>query len=878
MESVVARQVALALESRRDGRGGIDELQSSWERLAEAVETMAEQADQVRVAVNRLPQTNPEHSAAVRAAERLLADDLPVMRRELRAAAERVASVRRRIGRDTVNIGVIGSSKAGKSTLLRAITDLPESVIPSSKDNPTTASRSRIHHEPGPGRAVLNLRTWASFREQYLVPLHAVAGLPEAPSTPEAFRAYRYPTQNEVTGASGGKGVTNVTAVPYLNKLYQAQSSLASYLPLLQSGTETLVEPLGKLRPYVAYPRDETDTNRPYHAVQDIFVHCSFPEVDVVGLGLVDLPGAGEAGLDVDRQFLSDLRDDVDLLLQVKKPDTNSAFFTAADHATLNLAESARGDVPLRDFVVAVLNRDERLDPDLWANAVDKTETATRVHGVQVLLCNASNAGKVRSDLLPAVLTLLGERLAGMDAAAVAGARARARQAAHRANSLGDSLLDAFGALHGMVPGGQLQFRGPAMALRLDLAGDLAKVVDDYDARLKRGEGSPETITAVATAVAEARDWIKKGFGRGSLQTWLAEQHNPSIAFPERQREQQFAIARAELARVFAKVDGSLDASVGNMWDAVTTALRGRLKDAAVPPCTPENAGEALRELLGHLSRGDQPTLHRAVSDLVDIRANYGSVFLRVCQPIIAQVRISHADGGLRNAAAAMHAVAGLVEEPAPAVAETPWWQQVDSPANHRGPRSRPWSTAATSAAAPGSAPGPSTPAASASSPALANGVADTADRRARELAEELDGLLTEVVGLLEQALRQEAVAMTAVLDAAVNHFQDRATLTPGVENEYETLPDPIRRRIWPELFDGPGPAAAAALARAEEAVHAARAAAGRGTRRPSPQPDEHDRPVAHAGQVCARDAEPADGVQRRRAAGDGDQVHGRPA
>lgn len=818
MESVVARQVALALESRRNGRGGIDSLQSSWERLAEAVETMAEQADQVRIAVNRLPQPNPEHSAAVRAAERLLADDLPAMRRELRAAAERVASVRRRIRRDTVNIGVIGSSKAGKSTLLRAVTDLPESVIPSSKDNPTTASRSRIHHEPGPGRAVLNLRTWTSFREQYLVPLHAVAGLPEAPSTPEAFRAYRYPAQNEALGVAGQKGVTEVTAQPYLNKLREAQSSLASYLPLLQSGTDSLVESLGKLRPYVAYPAHETDTNRPYHAVQDIFVYCSFPEVDVVGLGLVDLPGAGEAGLDIDRQFLRDLRDDVDLLLQVKKPDSNSAFFTAADHATLNLAESARGDVPLRDFVVAVLNRDTNLDPRSWANAVDKTETATRVHGVQVLLCNAVDAGKVRSDLLPAVLTLLGERLAGMDAAAVAGARARARQAAQRARSLGDSLLAAFGALHGMVPGGQLQFRAPAMALRLKLTGDLATIVDDYDARLKRGEGSSETITEVSAAVAEARDWIKKGFGRGSLETWLAEQHEPSIAYPERQREEQFAIARAELARIFARVDGSLNASVGKMWDAVTTALRSRLTDAAVPPCTPETAGEALRDLLGHLNRGDQPTLCRAVSDLADIRANYGSVFLRVCQPIIAQVRISYANGRLQQAAAAMHAAADVVEEVAPAVAETPWWQLIDGPANHSGPAPRPW----TAGAAP--TPAPSTPARSAPSPT--NGVEDTADRRARDLAEELDGLLTEVVGLLELALRREAVAMTAVLDAAVNHFQDRATLTPGVENEYETLPDPIRRRIWPELFDGPGPAAAAALARAEEAVQAARAAA----------------------------------------------------
>ncbi len=63
-----------------------------------------------------------------------------------------LVAIRNRIDRDTVNIGVIGRAKAGKSTLLRTITDLGEEAIPSTELNPTTAARSRILHSPRPGR------------------------------------------------------------------------------------------------------------------------------------------------------------------------------------------------------------------------------------------------------------------------------------------------------------------------------------------------------------------------------------------------------------------------------------------------------------------------------------------------------------------------------------------------------------------------------------------------------------------------------------------------------------------------------------------------------------------------------------------------------
>ena len=124
----------------------------------------------------------------------------------LDACSDHVSTLRRRVHRETVNIGVIGITGAGKSTLLRRITGLGEEQIPSNEYTSTTAAPCRIFHDRGfgPGRACLTL--------------------------------------------------------------------------------------------------------------QAIDVFCPFEDLGAVRLGLVDLPGSGEAGLDVHGRFQQNMRNDVDML------------------------------------------------------------------------------------------------------------------------------------------------------------------------------------------------------------------------------------------------------------------------------------------------------------------------------------------------------------------------------------------------------------------------------------------------------------------------------------------------------------------------------------------------------------------------------------
>ncbi len=77
-----------------------------------------------------------------------------------------------RFSRDTVNVGVSGSARMGKSTLLQSVSGLDDRHIPTGKDLPVTAVRSRIHHSPAARRAVLKLHSRESFLTEIVQPYH----------------------------------------------------------------------------------------------------------------------------------------------------------------------------------------------------------------------------------------------------------------------------------------------------------------------------------------------------------------------------------------------------------------------------------------------------------------------------------------------------------------------------------------------------------------------------------------------------------------------------------------------------------------------------------------------------------------------------------
>jgi hypothetical protein len=797
MEKEIRASIAAALENRRAQREPIGRLEDAWLALSEGIESLVMTLGETSARLTRLRQPTGEQATLAREIEAQPgADDIRELRQAIAALTPDLVAIRKRVGRDTVNIGVIGRAKAGKSTLLRTITNLGTDAIPSTELNPTTAARSRILHSPGRAEAEIALLTWDEFRASYLAPLHRDAGCEgPVPPTPDAFASHRYENMQQLSPGERDDGL--LSKQKFLERLHCAQDSFASYRPLLTGRDRKLtIGQLNDLRPFVAYPLDPADTHRPYHAVRDIRIFCEFPEVDVENLMLVDLPGAGEAGLDIDRQFLQDLKNEVDVLLQVKRPGPNDAYFGDPDWEILDLANEARMGVDRHDFVSIVVNSDPaHLDPAYVNNAVEQTGKIADRNNLRLLKGDVASAADVRQDILGPILQGLADRLAAMDHAAASATLTRANDVAKRAIALSDRLTRQARRWGLLVPDEDQALGAKAKELRNEVARALDSLRQEYDQRVQAGEVVRETAEGITQAKQRLLGWADAGFGLGDAGHWFAVIEPSMVADPGETRDDQFAVARQKIREEFSRVDGSMATAVSRLQHAVAARLRQHLGETLVP------AGELPLQALVHTTQQQRlETLRSAIQELVEFRT-YGNIFLRVGRPIVNGISATQ----IRSPIAAAEAFTEFTAEVAADLSGQP------GAAGRRPARSGSWkeSVKTIGRAAGG---GPAVDAAfmaaevaTAAMPVVTSviGKGPPADDSAAGLHASLTDAFRRAVDEIEQRMHAEARGLTEVLASVMDQFFDRFAHTPGVEAEFERLCAPVRRELWRDIFDG---------------------------------------------------------------------------
>ena len=198
-----------------------------------------------------------------------------------------------RFGRDTVNIGVSGEARVGKSTTLQKFSGLTDTQIPTGKGLPVTAVRSEIFNSVDE-RAEVTFRDQETFIAEYIRPLLEIVNkhldVPLAVDTMAGLRTSKFP---ETLGSN-----VDSVSTDSLSRLLDAQKSIDTYAPRLTGGLKQVA--LDDLRSYVAYPSKEdldtekatgTPSSRSYIAVESVKIFCHFPRLEGVKIGLVDLPG-----------------------------------------------------------------------------------------------------------------------------------------------------------------------------------------------------------------------------------------------------------------------------------------------------------------------------------------------------------------------------------------------------------------------------------------------------------------------------------------------------------------------------------------------------------------------------------------------------------
>ena len=264
--------------------------------------------------------------------------------------------------RDTLNIGVSGAARTGKSTTLQHITGLTDLQIPSGGLNPVTAVRSEIYNSPRQ-EAVVSFKTEREFIEGYVRP--HVANVNEFLQEGQRLSIGSLGALKTALLPEKLAGSPSTAATDSLKRLREAQRSAATYEGYLGAAEKTVR--LDDVRAYVTYPEAGLENleamggaaaDRRYLAVKLVREYCQFPNLGAAKVGLVDLPGLGEIGNSASEVHLKGLESRVDQIFLVMRPTAAKAFADSEVACNLDQLDGIQPAVRRGDLVIAGINKD----------------------------------------------------------------------------------------------------------------------------------------------------------------------------------------------------------------------------------------------------------------------------------------------------------------------------------------------------------------------------------------------------------------------------------------------------------------------------------------------------------------------------------------
>jgi hypothetical protein len=310
-----------------------------------------------------------------------------------------------RFDRPTLNIGVIGLARQGKSTFLKTLSGLDEEV-PSREGLPCTSVQSIVTHAPEQEkRARVHFYTEVAFMTKIINPYCTALGYHDFASLQE-FRDMSFPP------APSNPRLESIHA--HLVNGYH--KNLKDYSSRLVSSEKIVEIPSEEIPEYVSQtydPISKKATSFVHFAVEKVEIFCEFPEVGVERVALVDMPGLGDTRLGDEERMIKALGEDVDVILLVRKPDPDGDLWS-------------KNDIYLYETAYTVLK--ERLPLDLWSfmvindtglnSEMCKTLEATREETpIRVVASLIKNCKKISeaNEILEEVLEYLTNKIADLD-------------------------------------------------------------------------------------------------------------------------------------------------------------------------------------------------------------------------------------------------------------------------------------------------------------------------------------------------------------------------------------------------------------------------------------------------------------------------------
>ena len=261
-----------------------------------------------------------------------------------------------RLSRPTLNIAVVGMAGQGKSLLLQKITGLTATEIPDSKGSSCTGVRSEVRNDPEVDSARADVFFWDEdeFIREVVAPYFEDEEFQNAyPDLPTPRRLVEFENMHLPELDHEEKiGVRSA-----LDHLWRLKRNLGGYRDYLGKKTEHIGRE--KIRGYVAQYDDQKEPIFAYAAVKNVEITCRFPnEEDVGKLKLIDLPGLGETRKGYERRIVDTLKDEVDLVFVIDKPEVRTDQRDTKREGIYRILQKAFKRLPIDRCSFWVLNHD----------------------------------------------------------------------------------------------------------------------------------------------------------------------------------------------------------------------------------------------------------------------------------------------------------------------------------------------------------------------------------------------------------------------------------------------------------------------------------------------------------------------------------------
>ncbi|MFT4031054.1 MAG: hypothetical protein QM669_01415 [Siphonobacter sp.] len=297
----------------------------------------------------------------------------------------------------TINVGVVGLARQGKSQLISSLTGLDESTIPTGNYGHCIGTRSTIiHSNTSESYGEVYFYDEKSFIDKIITPYYKeLLDLKYLPKNIEEFEKIN------LTPLPENKQENLSNKLKY-ERLQTYKSELNKYRHLLyENGTRKIS--INQIREYIA--QDNKNGERIYYnylAVKEIKIFCAFPYKDMENIAFIDMPGLGDTGILSENQLMEVISNDIDILLFTKMPSGMGDIWKSQEIELYDTIKKTVAEIPIETWGYLLMNhiKSESVNEDNFKNCKQLINELPEEMGfVSNLIVDFSNKEEVQNIL-----------------------------------------------------------------------------------------------------------------------------------------------------------------------------------------------------------------------------------------------------------------------------------------------------------------------------------------------------------------------------------------------------------------------------------------------------------------------------------------------